>query len=591
MPDPHSAEPSFVVSPRPVSIDKWQSLTAGDRLAEPRMTIQTPIDATSAPDEHLAAGRQAYDKRQWSLAYSCLSEAQNRSDLEPTDLVLLAKAAYILGKESEGAEILARAHKCFLERNDKLSATRCSFWLGFTLFLAGEMALASGWLGRATRLLEDQGDCVEKGYLLMAEGFRSVKTGDLDAAYELFYRAAEVGRTFDDIDLTTLSLNGQGRALIRVGELSRGVALLDEAMVAVMADEVSPLVAGGTYCSVIEACSEIFDLRRAQEWTNALDRWCSSQPDQISYHGHCLLRRAELLQLHGEWGEAESEAEIACDRFSDPTHKRLAGSAQYRLGELHRLRGEFQQAEEFYRLASSMGAAVQPGLARLRLSQGQIDSASAAVRSLASEISDIRDRSNLLESLVEIMLEAGDVAASEEAANELAEIAAAVEAPLLHAMSDRAMGSVLLAKGQIDRSIELLRRSLSSFREIGAPYDEARIQVLISQACQNRGDCDTAELELDAARNIFARLGAISDLERLDKLSSRSKSHSRTELLTRRELEVLKLVAFGKTNRDVANELFISEKTVARHLSNIFDKLDLSSRAAAAAYAFKNQLV
>lgn len=547
--------------------------------------------APSAPKNNLAAGRQAYDKRQWNQAYSSLSDAQNESGLEPDDLVLLAKTAYILGKESEGADLLARAHKCFLETNDTLAAVRCSFWLGFTLLIGGEMALASGWLGRAARLLEGQDDCVEKGYLLLAEGFRNVREGNISAAGELFDRAAEAGRRFDEIDLTTLSLNGLGRALIRGGDLSRGVALLDEAMVAVMADEVSPLVAGGTYCSVIEACSEIFDLRRAQEWTTALDRWCSSQPDQISYHGHCLLRRAELLQLHGEWVEAESEAEIAFDRFSDPSHERLAGSAQYRLGELHRLRGEFQQAEEFYRLASSMGAAVQPGLARLRLSQGQTDSASAAVRTLVTESRDIKDRSNLLESLVEIMLEAGSVSAAAEAAEELAAIAATIGAPLLHAISDRAMGSVLLANEETDKSIEFLRRSLSLFREIGAPYDEARTQFMISQACRKCGDRDTAELELTAARKVFARLGALPDLARLDSFSRPDHAAGVGEILTKREMEVLKLVAFGKTNRDVATELFISEKTVARHISNIFNKLDLSSRAAATAYAFKNQLV
>lgn len=547
--------------------------------------------APSAADRHLTAGRQAYDRREWNLAYSCLSDARSQSDLDPEDLVLLAMSAYILGKEIEGADILAHAHKCFLENGDSLAAVRCSFWLGFTLLIGGQMALASGWLARSARLLEDQGDCVEKGYLLLPEGFRHVHGGDLSEAYQLFDRAANIGKEYNDIDLTTLSLNGQGRTLIQRGEIERGLALLDEAMVAVTADEVSPLVAGGVYCSVIEACSEIFDLRRAQEWTDALDRWCASQPDQVAYHGHCLLRRAELHQLHGDWVNAQNDAAVARDRSSDPARKQLAGSAQYRLAELHRLRGEFQQAEEFYRSASSLGAAVQPGLARLRLSQGQIESASTAVRSLVSEIKDINHRSGLFESLVEIMLEAGDVAAASDAADELGDIAAAIQAPLLHAISDRAMGSVLLEKGEADKSIELLRRSLSSFREIGAPYDEAQVRFLIARASEIRGDTDTAQLEIGAAQEIFIKLGAAPDLERVERFLAREKHDRPAEILSRRELEVLKLVAFGKTNREVANDLFISEKTVARHISNIFDKLDLSSRSAATAYAFKNQLV
>jgi ATP/maltotriose-dependent transcriptional regulator MalT len=388
----------------------------------------------------------------------------------------------------------------------------------------------------------------------------------------------------------TLGLQGQGRALIRQGEIERGVVLLDEAMVAVTSDEVSAAVAGNVYCSVIEACSDIFDLRRAQEWTAALDRWCSTQPDQVPFRGHCMLRRSEILQIHGAWTEAMDEADRARERFSESTQKRAAGAAFFRLGDLHRLRGEFEEAEQAYRDANHLGASPQPGIAQLRLIQGQIDAARMAIRHLLAEAGEINQRARALDACVEIMLAAGVVNDARAAADELEQIAAGVKAPLLQAISERSTGAVRLAEGDVDGALAILRKSLNAFQELVVPYEEARVQFLIAKACQKLDDCDTAEMELDAARRIFGQLGAVPDLARVEAFMKDSKSGG-SDLLTQREVEVLKLVAAGMTNREIASKLFISEKTVARHLSNIFVKLDLSSRAAATAYAYKNELV
>jgi DNA-binding CsgD family transcriptional regulator len=233
---------------------------------------------------------------------------------------------------------------------------------------------------------------------------------------------------------------------------------------------------------------------------------------------------------------------------------------------------------------------VQPGLAQLRLAQGHTDLALAAIRGLAQDAQQIRQRASFLDSAVEILLAARDHLSARSAADELAQLAGTINAPLLHAISWRATGAVLLAEGNVEASLVILRRALETFQELGAPYDEARVRVLLSQSCKSQEDCDTADLELEAAHRIFERLGADHEITQLVSLSS-SPYKDAAEPLTRREIEVLKLIASGLTNRTIASKLFISEKTVARHISNIFTKLDLSSRSAVTAYAYQNHLL
>jgi ATP/maltotriose-dependent transcriptional regulator MalT len=538
----------------------------------------------------LELGLDAFRKRAWGKAFSHLAAADRESSLAPGDLLIFAQAAMLTGREAEGAELLSRAHHAFLNGGDTQLAARSAFWLGFSLLINGEIAKAGGWLSRAGRLLDGQPDCVERGYLLLSEGYRSFSSGDTVTAHGKFVQAAAIAERFGDKDLAALALQGQGRSLIRQGEIARGVALLDEAMVSVTAGEVSPLNAGAVYCSVLDACGETFDLQRAQEWTSALEKWCASQPELVPYRGHCLVRRAEILQLHGAWSDALNQARRACECLSKPSVKPAVGAAIYCLAELHRLRGNFVEAEKEYRRASQWDRTSQTGFALLRLAQDQVESAITAIRRVVSEVKSGANRAKILDAYVEIAIAANDMETAREAADELGQIARKHGAPFLLALSERADGAVLLAEEDAGRAVQALRKSWMIWCELEAPYEAARTRVLIARACRKLGDDDASNLELAAARDVFQQLGAATDLAGINSALLK-KTVGSSGPLTAREVEVIRLLAAGLTNRDMADKLGLSEKTVARHVSNIFTKLDLSSRTAAAAYAYKHKLV
>ena len=539
----------------------------------------------------IAQAREAFGRQAWGAAFTGLTAVDQETPLELGDLERLGISAHMLGRVNERADALERAHHEAVRIGDLAAAVRCAFWLGFGLIDQGEMARGGGWLARAGRLLEEGGqDLVEGGYLLVPVALRSLDEGDVTGAFETFDRIAAIAGRFGDTDLVTLSRLGRGQCLVRMGQADRGVAFMDEAMVALSAGEVSAMVVGIVYCAAIEAFQALFDLRRAQEWTVALTRWCESQPDLVPYRGQCLVYRTELMVLHGSWEDAIAEAQRAKDWLAGPPPEPAVGEALYQQAELHRLRGAFKEAEAAYKEAATWGRRPEPGLALLRLAQGRLDAAVAAIRRALDENQDPVARPRLLGPQVEIALAQGDIPAARAAAGELSAIADQAGAPLLHAMAARAVGAIRLAEGDAKGALGALRRAWDAWNAVDAPYESARVRVLIALACRQVGDEDAAGMELDAARSAFAALGAGPDLAALDRLAARTGPASAGGL-SARELEILHGLAAGKSNRAIADELGISERTVDRHVSNIFAKLDVSSRAAATAYAYEHDLV
>jgi DNA-binding CsgD family transcriptional regulator len=541
--------------------------------------------------EELGRGRESYAGRAWMNAYKSLSHADQAAPLGAEDLELLATSAYMLGRDDEYVSCLERAHHAHLGSGEAMRAARCAFWVGMNLALRGEMGRATGWLGRAQRLVEREGrDCVERGYLLLPLMFEHEATGDYEGAAATAADAAGIGERFGDADLFALAVHSQGILLVKQGRVVEGLGLLDEAMVAVTAGELSPIVSGFVYCGVIMGCQEAYELRRAQEWTAALTRWCEEQPDMVSFTGTCLVHRAEIMQLHGAWPDALEEARRAGQRLAQVRNQSGAAQAFYRQGEVHRLQGRFTAAEEAYREASRSGWEPQPGLALLRLAQGNGDAAAAAIRRAVGETTEPLKRARLLPAYVEIMLAVGDAQEAHSACGELEEISARYDRSMLGAMVAYAEGAVDLAEGDARAALLALRRAWQVWRDLEVPYEAARVRVLVGLACSVLGDDDTAALELEAARGVFAQLGAVPDLARVDSLTRRVRSID-AHGLTPRELQVLRLVAAGATNRVIAAELVLSERTVDRHVSNIFTKLGVSSRTAATAYAYDHQLI
>jgi DNA-binding CsgD family transcriptional regulator len=541
-------------------------------------------------DGELARGHEAAARLAWAEAYTALSLADRSSSLAGEDVELLATAAYLLGRVEDCLRALQRAQRLHAERGDLRRAARCAFWLAFHLINQGELAQANGWLARANRLLEHEQECAERGYLLVPVALRQLVAGDHAEAGRTADRAAAIGRRAGDADLVTLALVLHGRALVRAGRVGEGLVLLDEAMVAVVAGELSPPVGGTIYCSVIDACQEILEWRRAQEWTAALTAWCGRQPDMVTFTGQCLVHRAELLQLHGAWPQAVAEARRAGERLVLGADSHATGAALYRQAEVYRARGDLTAAEDAYQQASLQGLEPQPGLALLRLAQGRTDAAAAAIRRVVAETSERFRRAKLLPAQVEILLAAGEVGAARDAADELTGIAEGYDTPALRAVADHAHGAVLLAEGDARAAVVALRRAGQVWRELEAPYEAARVRVLVGLGCRALGDEEAAAMELDAARGVFAQLGAAPDLARLETLA-RGGAGSKGHGLTARELQVLRLLAAGKTNHAIASDLVLAEKTVDRHVSNIYAKLGVSSRAAATAHAYQHRLL
>ena len=542
--------------------------------------------------------RAAFAQRDWAEAFARFTVAAERESLDAADLERLAVSAYLIGKDDDSAKAWAAAQRAAAATGDVAEAARYAFWLAFILMLRGQMAHAAGWLTRSDRLIQQLGeDCPASGYVLVPRFLGALEEGDPSGACDLAARAAEVGDRFGDADLRALGTLGHGQSLIAMGDVAGGLAQLDAVMVAVAGDEVGPIAAGIVYCAVILECMKLFDLRRAAEWTDALGAWCDAQPDLVPYRGQCLVHRSQLQQAAGDWPDAISTAEAACRRLNDPPHPAL-GLANYQEGELHRLIGAFEQADHDYRLASRHGYDPVPGFALLQLARGDGTAAAAGIQRASHEVRDPSARPALLAAAVDILCSTGDVSAARTAADELRALADTASSVVLDAMAAHATGRVLLSEGDPAAALPRLRAAATAWQSLRMPYELARAAILVGRACSALDDCTTAALEFDNAQAIFRELGAGPDLEHLRALSAELTAASspptakagRT-VLSNREREVLAQLTAGRTNREIAANLLISQHTVARHLENIYAKLGVRTRAAATAYAYEHDLV
>jgi DNA-binding CsgD family transcriptional regulator len=527
----------------------------------------------------------------WAVEYEHLSAAHRSEPLAAADLERLATAAFMLGLSEEYFAALERAYETNLAAGEGRAALRCAFWIGVNLAQRGEMGRAGGWLGRAERLLDDEGrECGEAGYLLLPLVFRHAGSGDLETAAAVAGEAATVGERFGDRDLFALAAHERGHLLIRLGRREQGLSLLDEAMLAAVDAELSPIVTGIVYCGAILACDDAHDLRRAREWTSALSEWCAGQPDLVAFTGRCLVHRAQIMTVAGRWTDAEAEARRAMDRCLRGENPAAAGEAWYVRAEIARLRGDLGAAENAYREATGHGRDPQPGLALLRVAQGDTQSAAAAVRRAEAAGGEPAARARILPAYVEIMVAIDDLEAAGAACDELESLARGHESDRLTAITAHARGAATLAAGDARAAMEPLRRAFETWHQLDAPYEAARSRELLGHAYRELGDVDTATFELEAAHQTFATLGAPVDETRVGLLLEVSGTVDRHGL-SERELEVLRHLAAGETNKMIASALVLSTRTVDRHVSNIYSKLGVSTRAAATAYAHRHALV
>ncbi|TYL53071.1 response regulator transcription factor [Agromyces mariniharenae] len=534
----------------------------------------------------LEAGRAAAAERRWADAYERLSVADAVDGLGAADLELLAEVTLLRGEPQEAVDALSRAYEAHLAAGRTVGAARAAGWLSLWLIELGDFSRCVVWASRAMHLvkaMEQPGALA--GFVRLAPAVAQLGSGDPAEARRISEEVLAIGEQADDRELIANASLCLGKSLIELGEVAEGFACFDRAMSSIAAGEVTPVASGVVACAVISDALMASDLERAAAWTAALDEWCRGQPELVTFSGQRHALEAALLIARGAWAEADTAAELALSRFRAGDYRAVYG-APYQLAELARLRGAFHSAEASYRRAGESGWEPQPGLALLHLAAGRTRQAQDEIRRIAAGV-DPFTRRYLLPAVVEIELAAGDVGAAGRAVAELRESGGPMPTPTLQAIIAAAEARVLLAEDDAAAALDAARAAVDAWRATGATYELARSRVVAGRALAALGDRDAAEAEFRGAREVFRALGADPALAELAGLTGDRPSGA----LTAREVEVLRLVSTGLTNRAIGERLSLSEKTVARHLSNIFGKLGLSSRAGATAYAYENGLV
>ena len=536
--------------------------------------------------DELVRARETYERGDWVAAFEAWSEVAPGS-LDADDQTRLAHTAYLLGRREECLEALQRSFRAHLDAGDPAAAARCACWLAMVHWRSGEPAVGGGWAARAGSLLAETGDVVERGYLAFMQMHRHIAVQEWGQAAAHAAEVTAYGRRFGDPDLTALGLAAQGRLTLYSGSVPAGLALFDEAMTGVASGEVSPVWAGDIYCLMIEGCQEVSDFGRAAEWTQALTRWCERQPGLVPWTGQCAVHRGQIMALRGAWAEALDEFGLAVARYVAADAAPASGFALAERGDVLRVQGQYAAADAAYEEAARFGYEAQPGLALLRLAQGRREAAQAAVTRLLAETRGPVGRSRLLPGAVVVLLAVGEVDRAQGCAEELVGIAESFACPGLTAEAQDAAGLVRLARGDAAGALPHLREARRGWQRLQCPYRAALSQAAVGRCLAELGDAESASRELTAAHATLVELGAVPAAEEVHRLLVPAALPGG---LTAREAQVLRMLASGRSNAEIAADLYLSQKTVARHLSNIYTKLDVTTRTAAAAYAFEHDL-
>jgi DNA-binding CsgD family transcriptional regulator len=539
----------------------------------------------AAGSAHAARARDLHRASRWEEACVEYAAADAEEPLAIEDLEAFAEAAQVSARGDEAIALLHRVFDLRVSAGELNHAAQVAFWLWWALFTSNEVVQASGWLKQTSRTL---GPDIATGlWLKIPEAMLHRETGNPSRAQELLREIVEEGEG----EVVPWALCLWGQALIDEGRLQDGLDRLEEAMAILLNHALSPRVRPWIYCAAVHGCCLARDFARARAWNRFMARWLDSLNSLGgAYLGNCRIHRSRLMCLNGAWPDALDEIAAVCTDLDGHTGW-VCGHAYYQLAEVRRLRGEWDAAEDAYRRAAQQGCPTHPGLALLRLAEGDVDAASAGVRRALTEVIATPDRLDLLKAAVTIHLEEGDIEAARNAVTEFEEITRELTAPAIEAETSAVMGALALSEGDPGRALPLLRRAVAIWQQQDAPHEVAKLNVLIGQACRALADDDGAQLEFSAARETFEQLGARPDLAQLDRIVAATVAGFETHGLTRREIEVLCLIARGKANRAIANELHLSERTVHRHVSNIFTKLDVDSRTAAVAYGIKHRIV
>jgi ATP/maltotriose-dependent transcriptional regulator MalT len=547
------------------------------------------VSQGSNDGDPLAAARDAIARHAWQDALDDARSIQVDDRLVEADrLDIIAEASWWLGRLDDCIEAREAAYRLYDELGLAQRAGQCAVWLWEHHAIVIRPTIAGAWLRRADRALDGIDECTERGNLMLRQAETAHGGGDLDRALELATAALEMSRRLGSTDLEAEALQTLGRVLIDRGQMDEGMGLLDEAMLFAVEGRLGPFSTGKVYCSLIGACEATGDFDRAAEWTEATMRWAQQHPFAI-FPGICRLHRAVVLKRRGDLEAAEQEAARACDELGQ-SHIANSAAAWAEVGDIRRRLGQLDQAEGAFDRAQELTGGLCSGSALLRLAQDRVEEAMAIITSCLAGQTNTLERAAMLPALVQIALAAGRVDVARDGLAELETTVATFPTPTLVATELATRGRWQLATGEA-AAVTTLQRAADAWRDQDVPYEEATARTLLGQALREAGDEVGAEASFELATRLFDQIGTRLDPPTSGPATDGGGRRVLPAGLTEREVEVLQLVAAGLTNNEIAAELFLSAKTVSRHLSNIFTKIGVSSRAAATAFAFEHQLV